>query len=80
MHKVAIYLEICVPITQSQASVVFCADHFKTIHHVYKHEIVFHNLLRAPCKGVMRKACRASDAWREKMLSRSLSNTDTVAV
>ena len=23
--------------------------------------------LRAPCKAVMRKACRVSDAWREKM-------------
>ena len=36
--------EICVPITQPQASVVFCPDHFKTIQHVNKHEIVFHNL------------------------------------
>ena len=23
-------------------------------------------VLRAPCKGVMRQACRVSDAWREK--------------
>ena len=37
---------ICVPINQSQAAVVFCANHFKTIHHVNKHEIVFHNLNR----------------------------------
>ena len=41
MHKVAIYRRYAY---QSQASVVFCADHFKTIHHVNKHEIVFHNL------------------------------------
>ena len=27
---------------------------------------IFPVLQRAPCKGVMRKACRASDAWREK--------------
>ena len=41
MHKVAIYRRYAY---QSQASVVFCADHFKTIHHVNKLEIVFHNL------------------------------------
>ena len=29
---------------------------------------VFPVLERAPCKGVMRKACRVSDAWREKMV------------
>ena len=35
------------PITQSQASVVSCADHFNSIQlqHVNKHETVFHNLL-----------------------------------
>ena len=43
MHKVHLS-EICVQITQSQASVVSCADHFKTIQHVNKHEIVLHNL------------------------------------
>ena len=45
MHIKGRYLsEICVPITQSQASVVSCADHFKTIQDVNKHEIVIHNL------------------------------------
>ena len=29
---------------QSQASLVFFPDHFKTIQHVNIHEIVFHNL------------------------------------
>ena len=42
MHKVHHLLDH--PITQSQASVVFCPDHFKTIQHVNKHEIVFDNL------------------------------------
>ena len=28
----------------------------------------FINSLKFSCKGVMRKACRMSDAWREKML------------
>ena len=42
MHKVTIYRRYAY---QSQASVVFCPDHFKTIQHVNKHEIVFHNLM-----------------------------------
>ena len=41
MHKVAIYLR---REYQSQASVVSCPDHCKTIQHVNKHETVFHNL------------------------------------
>ena len=45
MHKVAIYRRYAY---QSQASVVFCPDHLKTIHHVNKHEIVFHNLQSSP--------------------------------
>ena len=49
MHKVAIYRRYAY---QSQASVVSCADHFKTIQHVNKHEIVFHNFYHVditPC-------------------------------
>ena len=30
---------------------------------------VFPVLEREPCKAVMRKACRGSDAWREEMVS-----------
>ena len=30
---------------------------------------IFPVLEREPCKGVMRKASRVSDAWREKMIT-----------
>ena len=41
--------------------------HMITYHYFFRVRF-FPVLEREPCKGVMRKACRVSDAWREKML------------
>ena len=70
--------EICVPITQSQALVVSCADHFKTIQHVNKHEIVFHNLkdLRTHEKAysIDRKLNDTNGIWKVAQSGQKMHN------